>query len=362
MQVKSAAESFGVLKKINIPLNSRGKPAGFANIEFADERDAVSFFDSIEEYGLSVGERKVRALLFDAPQTASHQYVEKPCDTVYLNKLPKNVTRQDLKDSFGWYGEILKIIISPGEEGPMAFVQFSSEEIATRVVRDARNSQVLVNGQKPWVNFSKNRPADPAALPKSSKQSDIIHLAGLPPDTTTHELKEVFGAYGEIQRVDLPESLGRTIGFIKFSSKESALRAVEASQNHQIRFRGERPYVDFSTKNIKKTDPRQRTDRLYLSALPGTQDDVKELFRPYQDNIRGMFFFKQADRIASIIIFDSQEAAARALEGVKKNRGDFTLEYAKSWPKNTRNKNSERRNSYGGDWEGGARSSQFYPQ
>ncbi|EEB91572.1 hypothetical protein MPER_10046 [Moniliophthora perniciosa FA553] len=351
MQLKTAAEPFGVLKKINLPMNARGKPAGFANIEFAEERDAVTFVESIEEYGLS---------------TISQQYVENSSDTVFLNKLPKNVRHLDLEDALGLYGEILRIAFAPGsqaEEGPMAFVQFASEEIAATVVKDAQNSQISVKGERPWVNFARKKTSDQAARPKFNNPSDTIHVASLPLDITTHELKAIFGTYGEIQRVDLPENPRRTISFIKFSSTKSAEKAVEAGKKHEIKIRGETPYVDFSARHVKKTETRERTNGLYLSALPGTSDDVKELFKPYENNIRGMYFFKQADRIASVINFDSPEAAARALEEVKtNNKGDFTLEYAKSWPKNAQNKNSERRNSYGGDWGRGARNSHFYRQ
>ncbi|EEB96782.1 hypothetical protein MPER_04023, partial [Moniliophthora perniciosa FA553] len=120
--LKETAEPFGLVTKINIPNNKQGLPAGFANLEFAHDKDALDFYNAVEKHGLELGNpsRKVRALLVDKPQEDTSQYAQ-PSDTVYLNNLPKDTTIEHVRDGLGRFADmIVRVTFASSSRGPGA--------------------------------------------------------------------------------------------------------------------------------------------------------------------------------------------------------------------------------------------------
>ncbi|KAK7029512.1 hypothetical protein VNI00_014545 [Paramarasmius palmivorus] len=363
LQLKSVAEPFGALTKINIPNTETGKPGGFANIEFADEHDAQKFFDTIGQHGLTVGGRQVRALLFENAQDVLH--AETVNDTVYLNNFPEGTTEEDIRQTLASYGDITRINMAPRSgNGQIAFVQFSAPEAAAQVIEAAQQSRIQVNGLTPWVRYARpprsREPREPNAKRTSRSEylgtpNATVYIRQLPQGTTADDLTTALASYGEVVKTRFPAGYDSEICFVEFSSVEDATRVVRAGRDKQIQIHDKHPIIQYAK---EKLAPIERPKRLHLSEFEGTEDDVRMMFKPYEQTMKGMFFFRNQGKIAAMLRFQSVEAAGTALQEIKQKGGDFIIDYAKVTHRK-RNTESEMRNSYGGDWGGGSQNSHY---
>lgn len=79
------------------------------------------------------------------------------------------------------------------------------------------------------------RGAPPAAgmpPPGDNSATKTLFVRGLPPDTSDSELQRLFAEFGPIERANVArkrDAEGRAIGFVDFSTREMALRALQAS-------------------------------------------------------------------------------------------------------------------------------------
>uniref|UniRef100_A0A0W0FFE4 RRM domain-containing protein n=1 Tax=Moniliophthora roreri TaxID=221103 RepID=A0A0W0FFE4_MONRR len=319
LQLKETAEPFGLVTKINIPNNSQGRPAGFANLEFAHEKDALDFYNA----------------------ETSNQYVP-PSDTIYLNNLPKDTTVEHVRDGLGTFADIIVRVTfassSGGQDsqGPLIYVQFPSESIAGEVIAAAKSHLIFINGRRPWVHYATKRKSSLSFEELNSTRT--VYFGGLPKGTTQDELIKVLAPFGKIERVSIPGGYDETIAFVDFALREAAVRVIEAGNQQQIVIKGHKVWTDFA-KGLPQ-GPREiiKTDKLHLSGFEGTEGDVKSIFAKHRDKVQGISFTSaETKKHNASITFRSVMAADRALREIlrkksriKKKHGAFTLHFAES--------------------------------
>ncbi|ESK90195.1 rna recognition motif protein [Moniliophthora roreri MCA 2997] len=307
LQLKETAEPFGLVTKINIPNNSQGRPAGFANLEFAHEKDALDFYNAVEEHGLEL-----------------------------------DTTVEHVRDGLGTFADIIVRVTfassSGGQDsqGPLIYVQFPSESIAGEVIAAAKSHLIFINGRRPWVHYATKRKSSLSFEELNSTRT--VYFGGLPKGTTQDELIKVLAPFGKIERVSIPGGYDETIAFVDFALREAAVRVIEAGNQQQIVIKGHKVWTDFA-KGLPQ-GPREiiKTDKLHLSGFEGTEGDVKSIFAKHRDKVQGISFTSaETKKHNASITFRSVMAADRALREIlrkksriKKKHGAFTLHFAES--------------------------------
>lgn len=87
---------------------------------------------------------------------------------------------------------------------------------------------------------------------KNSKKRCNLYVKNFPPTTTTEQLKELFGKFGEIESIKIFPKEGEAVyAFVCFKNPEDASKAKQAL--HQQPFNGKQLYINhYEIKEVRK--------------------------------------------------------------------------------------------------------------
>ncbi|KIK65068.1 hypothetical protein GYMLUDRAFT_56533 [Collybiopsis luxurians FD-317 M1] len=151
-EIKEHAEKFGTLLSINIPNDSNGRPAGFANVEFESPEDAQNFFQAALDSQLRLGNRRTRIELFEEPQeepvsrltSTAKPRLSSPTSTIWIGQLPLEAQDDDLRKVFEQFGSIRRVSISHGPR-PFAHVEYLKKADAEAAMTDLQGKAIVLD-------------------------------------------------------------------------------------------------------------------------------------------------------------------------------------------------------------------------
>uniref|UniRef100_A0A4W3HMR6 Heterogeneous nuclear ribonucleoprotein D n=2 Tax=Callorhinchus milii TaxID=7868 RepID=A0A4W3HMR6_CALMI len=142
---------------------------------------------------------------------------------MFVGGLSWDTTKKDLKDYFSKYGEVvdctLKLDPITGRSRGFGFVLFKEAESVDKVMEMKEHK---LNGKV----------IDPKRA-KAMKREPIkkIFVGGLSPDTAEEKIREYFGAFGEVESIELPmdnkTNKRRGFCFITFKEEEPVKKILE---------------------------------------------------------------------------------------------------------------------------------------
>uniref|UniRef100_A0A3Q2ZPF7 Heterogeneous nuclear ribonucleoprotein D n=1 Tax=Kryptolebias marmoratus TaxID=37003 RepID=A0A3Q2ZPF7_KRYMA len=143
---------------------------------------------------------------------------------MFVGGLSWDTTKKDLKDYFSKFGEVvdctLKLDPMTGRSRGFGFVLFKEPESVEKV---ASQKEHKLNGKV----------IDPkrAKAMKSKEPVKKIFVGGLSPDTPEEKVREYFGAFGEVESIELPmenkTNKRRGFCFITFKENEPVKKIME---------------------------------------------------------------------------------------------------------------------------------------
>ncbi|NXU52985.1 HNRPD protein, partial [Turnix velox] len=144
---------------------------------------------------------------------------------MFIGGLSWDTTKKDLKDYFSKFGEVvdctLKLDPITGRSRGFGFVLFKESESVDKVVMDQKEHKL--NGKV----------IDPkrAKAMKTKEPVKKIFVGGLSPDTPEEKIREYFGAFGEVESIELPmdnkTNKRRGFCFITFKEEEPVKKIME---------------------------------------------------------------------------------------------------------------------------------------
>ncbi|CAM9155875.1 unnamed protein product [Lampetra planeri] len=149
---------------------------------------------------------------------------------MFVGGLSWDTTKKDLKDYFSKFGEVvdctLKLDPLTGRSRGFGFVLFKEPESVDKV---ATQKEHKLNGKV----------IDPkkAKAMKSKEPVKKIFVGGLSPDTPEDKVREYFGAFGEVESIELPmdnkTNKRRGFCFITFKDEEP-VKVIMEKKYHNI--------------------------------------------------------------------------------------------------------------------------------
>jgi len=153
---------------------------------------------------------------------------------LFIGRLPKDITEEDVKDHFSKFGELVDVFL-PNPFRGFGFVKYATQEDAMEVLHkthELKNSFLNVtlaepkDAKTPAGQMSNNAPGNNWATGPSMK----LFVGRLPSGTVQHELKEYFSIYGMLTDVFVP-SPPRGFGFVTYASRSDAMRVLRMNHN-----------------------------------------------------------------------------------------------------------------------------------
>eukprot|EP01125_Pyxidicula_operculata_P008569 TRINITY_DN2868_c0_g1_i3.p1 TRINITY_DN2868_c0_g1~~TRINITY_DN2868_c0_g1_i3.p1 ORF type:complete len:312 (+),score=38.89 TRINITY_DN2868_c0_g1_i3:74-1009(+) len=178
----------------------------------------------------------------DPNTTRAQQLLDE--SNVFVKYLPPDLTDDKFNELFEQYGKIVscKIMVdqTTGKSLGYGFVRYSNSESSNKAIQ-AMNG-IRISNKRLLCKLA-NMPSNVTShLRNPALQSQIpsnnVYIKPLPKHFTEGDLKSLFGKYGTIEdckvMIDKQTGQSRQIGFVRFLSKEDALRSIQSMNKLQI--------------------------------------------------------------------------------------------------------------------------------
>ncbi|KAF4966150.1 hypothetical protein FSARC_6149 [Fusarium sarcochroum] len=157
--------------------------------------------------------------------------------TVYVANYPPVADQKYIRDLFKDCGEILSIrwpSLKVNAHRRFCYISFRDQEASAKAV--TKEGTLLEGRYKLLAKYSD--PGHKKAREGALAEGREIHINNLDRSTSEGDLKEVFSKYGNVTRVNIPQTLaGKNKGFafMDFATKEEAEKAVAEMNNTKFR-------------------------------------------------------------------------------------------------------------------------------
>jgi len=209
---------------------------------------------------------------------------------LFVGNIPKNKTKDEIKEEFGKRTEgLIEVIVYGSADNPklknrgFAFLEYDSHKNASTAKRKLATGRVKVWQCDIIVDW-----ADPQEEPDTDTMSKVkvLYVRNLTSDVTEEQLKEKFGEHGKVERVKKIKDYG----FVHFEERDSAVAAMEALNGNKF---GSLE-IDISlakppTENKKKEQRKRDQDRRMMihGRFGGSWEDYYGPVRPPPGMVRG---------------------------------------------------------------------------
>jgi heterogeneous nuclear ribonucleoprotein R len=124
---------------------------------------------------------------------------------------------------------------NPGRNRGFAFVEYYNHACAEHARRVMSKPSFRLGSNAPTISW-----ADPRSGLDASTMSQVkvVYVRNLPDSVTEEQLQKLFEHHGEVTKVVLPSSkpgqAKRDFGFVHFSDRASALKAIEKTEVYEL--------------------------------------------------------------------------------------------------------------------------------
>lgn len=204
-----------------------GQNKGYAFVTFMNEEYAEKAIELLND-----SEVKGRKLRFSQSQS-KHR--------LFVGNIPKTWEKEELEKVLGEQGpgiqsvELLKDPKTPGRNRGFAFVEYYNHACAEHARREMSKTSFRLETNAPTISW-----ADPRNGPDASAMSQVkvVYVRNLPDSVTEEQLQKLFERHGEVTKVVLPASkpgqAKRDFGFVHFSDRAQALKAIEKTEVYEL--------------------------------------------------------------------------------------------------------------------------------
>jgi RNA recognition motif-containing protein len=235
--IKGMFEPHGKVDLVNLPKDrTTQKPRGFAFVDMASPAELEAAIAGVD--GTTLDSREIRVMKSVAKGDVAQKKKERPDNfaggppngtkKIYMGNIPFTVTKDEIKEFYTNYGEVLEVYIPPNPETGtgrgFAFVTMKEEDAAAAI--EGTNGADF-GGRTLVVN----EPLPPGKkAPSRTSNRTKLYVGNLSFYTVVETLQDIFGEFGEIIDCYLPEDTStggsRGFGFVTMA-REDALRAVK---------------------------------------------------------------------------------------------------------------------------------------
>ncbi|THV05286.1 hypothetical protein K435DRAFT_119314 [Dendrothele bispora CBS 962.96] len=301
---------------------------------------------------------------------------------IYFSNLPWNIELDEVKELAERFGDLEQITMPNDENGRFAGfanVVFHRHEDAVALLNYAKTSGPMTfNGRRSML-FLMDEPQQ-QALPRAGLQnpsgrwgvqqhkgSNSVFIGNIPFEADADRLREDMSAFGEVTRVQVAQDRqGRPRGYahIDYASADDASRLVQEHLKNPIEINGRSLIIDLSRPRRQESGSRSPVDKtqsphhtLYFNRFEGDVEDLRELLSSHTP-VFIKFISSETGQPGrkGFIRFDSVSEATAALKMV---RSEFRDVIWVDFAKGRSEEGARNKASYGGDWEGGKRSSGY---
>ncbi|XP_040383769.1 flowering time control protein FCA isoform X2 [Oryza brachyantha] len=171
---------------------------------------------------------------------------------LFIGSVPRTATEDDVRPLFEEHGDVVEVALikdrKTGEQQGCCFVKYATSEEAERAIRALHNQYTLPGAMGPiQVRYADGERERHAIEHK-------LFVASLNKQATAKEIEEIFAPYGHVEDVYIMKDgmrQSRGCGFVKFSSREPALAAMNALNGNYVMRGCEQPLV------IRFADPKR---------------------------------------------------------------------------------------------------------
>ena len=264
-------------KNIRLVLDINGKNKGFAFVDFENQNQAKKFIDIMNddnnEKNIKLKNSELICAFCLSPKSGKNDK-----RTLFINNLPFDVEKEQIKEMFNKFGKILdiRIIYNPHTQKPRGYgyIEFEEENSVDKIINYNKNFEI--NGRKIMVSKSisveKLRNAVKYVLHISNlnfkvKEKDIEELISKEIDKEK-DLKKIF-----LCKDDNGKFKG--YGFIEFSNKEAFDKILKL--NGKV-FKGRNLVIKESTRNIteKNENNKQFINKKRKKSKSHDENDISD--------------------------------------------------------------------------------------
>jgi RNA recognition motif-containing protein len=220
----------GTVQLVNLPKDRvTGTPRGFAFVDMATGPELDAAIQALN--GSSIGDREIRVQL--SQPADKMQKPKKEFSTagqkLYVGNLPFDITKEEVLEFFGQYGEVIDVFVPKNDEGTgrgFVFITVTTED-AEKVI-EATNG-VEFEGRTIVVN--KPLPPGQKAPPRTYPMRKKIYVGNLSFDTISETIESLFGEFGEVYDCFLPTDIesgnSRGFGFVTMGAEAAEVAILE---------------------------------------------------------------------------------------------------------------------------------------
>jgi heterogeneous nuclear ribonucleoprotein R len=204
-----------------------GQNKGYAFVTFMNEENAEKAIETLND-----SEVKGRKLRFSQSQS-KHR--------LFVGNIPKAWEKEELEKVLGEQGpgiqsvELLKDPKTPGRNRGFAFVEYYNHACAEHARREMSKPSFRLGSNAPTISW-----ADPRSGPDANAMSQVkvVYVRNLPDSVTEEQLQKLFERHGDVTKVVLPATkpgqAKRDFGFVHFSDRAHALKAIEKTEVYEL--------------------------------------------------------------------------------------------------------------------------------
>jgi RNA recognition motif-containing protein len=245
---------------------------------------------------------------------AREQKDVQPSENLYVKGLPPRVTEAQLQTTFSRVGHVVesKIMRYGDSLECAALVRMSTIEAATAAIEQLNGT--TPEGSVPPISIAFHG-KDPTAI------SDNLYIKGLPLNTTTEQLQEMFCKMGTVRQCRLLQSTGfqtnqmDAVALVRMGNTQEAQEAIQMLNGRVPDGIGPPMFIRYAEPKPEAESKTIPSDNLYVKGLPlGTPDFLlRAVFAQYGRVVRLRILEPRAneanDSAALVQMGDSDEAA-----------------------------------------------------
>jgi RNA recognition motif-containing protein len=237
-------EPHGKVDLINLPRDRMTqKPRGFAFVDMSTAEELEAAINGVD--GMTLENRSIRVMKSvgkdemnvkggnkreprNSDSTSSSGGSPKGTKKIYMGNIPFSVTKEEIKDFYTQYGEVLDVYIpsnsETGEGRGFAFVTMKEEDYMNAI---EKTNGADFGGRTLVVN----EPLPPGKkAPSRISNRTKLYVGNLSFYTVVQTLYDIFGEFGEVLDCYLPEDTAtggsRGFGFVTMAPEDAA-RAIK---------------------------------------------------------------------------------------------------------------------------------------
>ncbi|KFK41598.1 hypothetical protein AALP_AA2G149300 [Arabis alpina] len=240
--------SFGTILSCKVAMDVAGRSKGYGFVQFEKEEIAQAAIDKLN--GMLLNDKQVFVGHFVRRQyrSRSESGAVPRFTNIYVKNLPKEITDDELRKTFGKYGDISSAVVMKDQSGNsrcFGFVNFESPEAAEVAVEKMNGislgEDVLYVGRaqkKSEREEELRRKFEQERLSRFEKlQGSNLYLKNLDDSVNDEKLKEMFSEYGNVTSCKVmmnSQGLSRGFGFVAYANPEEALKALNEMNGKMI--------------------------------------------------------------------------------------------------------------------------------